>query len=168
MNIFAKHLAVLPAAALAFVLPVAAPTMAGEKSDAIVVTSKAAMKEWQVATTKKINRSLARAPIPNNSRPNNSIVQIRFNISADGKPENVELLQGNGNWAARSSARYAVRRLSGLDQVPVNNPQNAQFLANIIFASGLDSHEELKAKLKKSEAARIAASPGDTTILLGG
>ncbi|MEM8724571.1 MAG: hypothetical protein AAGE86_03525 [Pseudomonadota bacterium] len=168
MNTFTKFTPI-PLAAFAMALTFTAPVAAGEKSDGIVVTSQVAMEEWQAATTADINRSLTRAPIPNNRRPNNSIVQIAFTLGDDGKAENIEVLSGNGNWAARKSATYAIRRLNNLDQVPVTNARNAEFLANIIFASSPEKHKALKAKLKKSEAARLAAADGNNEyILLGG
>ncbi|WP_298471234.1 hypothetical protein [uncultured Erythrobacter sp.] len=169
MNTLTKHLAVLPAAALAFAIPFAAPALAGEKSDGIVVTSQAAMEEWQAATTARINRSLKNAPIPNNSRPNDAVVQVTFTLGADGKAEDIEVLRGNGNWAARKSATYAVRRLNDLDTVPVNNADGAQFLANIFFASSMEVHKQLKADLNKTLGAQLAAADGDSEyILLGG
>jgi len=169
MNTFTKHLAVLPAAALAFTLPFAAPAMAGENSDGIVVRSQAALEEWQAATTKDINRSLKHARIPRNAFPNNAVVQVTFTLGADGKPENVAFLRGSGNWVARKVAMYAVRRLDDLDKVPVTNPQNAQFLANIFFASDKATHKQLAAQLEKAERTRIAAAGGEEEyILLGG
>ncbi|MDJ0642941.1 MAG: hypothetical protein QNJ15_08995 [Erythrobacter sp.] len=159
----------LPVAALGLALPFSAPAVAGEKSDGIVVTSMAKMKEWQAETTKDINRSLRSAPIPNSSRPNKAVVQIAFTLGADGKPDNIEVLDGRGNWAARRAASYAVRRLNDLDQVPVTNPADAQFLANIFFAGTAEDYKELKAQLKKSEARRLAAADGEEEyILLGG
>ena len=159
----------LPAAAFALALPFSAPAIAGEKSNDIVVTSMAKMKEWQAETTRDINRSLRQVPLPNRARPNNSVVQITFTLGADGKAENIEMLRGNGNRAARKAASYAIRRLNDLAQVPVTNAQNAQFLANIIFASTPEAHRKLKAALKKSEAKRLAASDGDEQyVLLGG
>lgn len=167
MNTFAK-LACSSAAALALALPFATSAVAGEKSDDIVVSS-AAMKEWQAETTKDLNRALGRVSVPVSTRPNSAIVQVAFTLGADGKAENVELLDGQGNWAARRIAVNAVKRLNDLDTVPVRNPEDAQFLANIIFASTHERHKELAAKLWKSERARIAAAGGnDTTILLGG
>lgn len=161
--------AALPAAAFALALPVATPAIAGEKSESIVVTSKAKMAEWKAETTKDINRSLRSAPIPDSSRPNTAVVQIAFTLGEDGKADNIEVLEGRGNWAARRTAAYAVRRLNDLDQVPVTNAENAQFLANIFFASTPEDYKELKAQLKKSEAKRMAAAEGDNEyILLGG
>ncbi len=95
---------VLPASAFALAIPFAAPAAAGDKSEDIVVTSKAKMAEWQAATTKDINRSLRAAPIPNSSRPNTSVVQIAFTLGEDGKADNIEVLDGSGNWAARRAA----------------------------------------------------------------
>lgn len=161
--------ATLPVAAFALALPFAAPALAGEKSDGIVVTSQAKMDEWKAETTKDINRSLVNAPIPNNSRPNTAVVQIAFTLGDDGKPNNIEVLDGRGNWAARKAATYAVRRLDDLDQVPVTNAQNARFLANIFFAGTPEDYKALKTQLKKSEAQRLAAADGeDEYILLGG
>ncbi|MEL6529399.1 MAG: hypothetical protein AAFQ27_05520 [Pseudomonadota bacterium] len=169
MNTFTKRLALLPAAALAFTLPMSAPAMAGEKSEGIVVRSQAALEQWQADTTSDINRSLKFARIPPSTRPNDAVVQITFTLGADGKPDNIELLNGDGNWAARKAAMYAVRRLNNLDEVPVGNAQNAQFLANIFFASSKDVHKQLAAKLAQTERTRIAAAGGENEyILLGG
>ena len=160
---------VLPASAIALALPFAAPAVAGEKSDGIVVTSMAKMEQWQADTTKDINRSLKNAPIPIHARPNSSVVQITFTLGEDGKADNIEVIDGNGNWAARKAATYAVRRLNDLESVPVTNKQNAQFLANIFFASDAEDHKRLKLALKKSEAQRLAAAGGEEEyILLGG
>lgn len=168
MNTFTK-LACSSAAALTLAFSAVTPAMAGETSDDIVVKSKAAMKQWQAETTKDLNRALARAPAARKVRPNEAIVQVTFTLGADGKAHDVTLLDGNGNWAARKAALYAVRRLDGLDAVPVKNPEGAQFLASIVFANSYEMHDELTAKLWKSERARIAAAGGtDTTILLGG
>ncbi len=168
MNTLTKY-ALLPASAFALALPFSVPASAGDKSEDIVVTSPAKMAEWQSATTKDINRSLKNAPIPTHARPNSSVVQITFTLGENGKPDNIEVLNGNGNWAARKTAAYAVRRLDGLDQVPVTNAQNAQFLANIFFASTPEDYKALKMALKKSEAKRLAAADGeDEYILLGG
>ncbi|MGB3469198.1 MAG: hypothetical protein WBA51_00065 [Erythrobacter sp.] len=127
------------------------------------------MKDWQAETTKDLNRALARAPLPRKIVPNNAIVQVAFTLGADGKADNIEVVNGNGNWAARKTAVHAVRRLDNLASVPVANPKSTKFLANVIFASTPRIHDELAAKLWKSEARRIAASTeDDNTIVLGG
>ncbi len=167
-----KTVAKITAAAVcaaAFALPLAAPAIAGEKSADIVVRSAAAMEQWQAETTKDINRALAREPLAQKVHPNNSIVEVAFTMGEDGRADNVVVLKGNGNWAARRAAKYAVQRLDSLDQVPVSNPDNARFLAQIVFADDKQTHRQLTAQLRKSNAYRFAnANNGENVILLGG
>ena len=168
MNIL-KNFAAAAACAAALALPLAAPVAAGEKSDDIVVRSAAAMEQWQADTTRDINRSLARMPLAQKVHPNNAIVEVAFTLGDDGRADNIVVLKGDGNWAARRAAKYAVRSLDTLDEVPVRNRENARFLAQIVFADNLDTHETLTARLEKSNTARFAEAQGDDNpILLGG
>ncbi len=165
---------VTAAAALALAMPFAAPVSANPAATAtnsqeIVVKSRAAMEEWQAETTKDLNRALARVPLARKVLPNNAVVQVAFTLGEDGKPDNIEVLRGTGNWAARKTAELAVRHLDNIASVPVANPQDANFIANVIFASTPRKRDELAAALWESEARRIAASdPDRNTIVLGG
>ena len=168
MNTFTKF-ASAAACAAALSLPLAAPAWAGEQNDDIVVTSPAAMEQWQAETTKDLNRALAREPLSRKVRPNNSIVEVAFTMGADGRAENVEVIYGNGNWAARRAAKYAVNSLDTLDSVPVTNREDARFLASIIFANDKETHDEIAAKRDRKHAERFAAAGGrNEYILLGG
>ncbi|QUL37033.1 hypothetical protein [Erythrobacter sp. JK5] len=166
MNRLNKSLA-LPAAAFALAVSFAAPAAAGKSQD-IVVTSHAAMQEWQQETTRDLNHALTRAPVARTVRPNDAVVQITFTLGEDGKAENLEVLDGKGNWAARKAAIYAVKRLDGLGDVPVYNPESAQFLANIIFASNREIHDQLAAKATSEMRERYAQAESERYILLGG
>ncbi len=156
--------------ALPFAVPASAnPATAASSSQEIVVNSRVAMDEWQSETTKDLNRALFRAPLVRKVHPNNSVVQVTFTLGDDGKATNIEVLDGAGNWAARKTAVFAVKRLDALASVPIANPQDANFIANVIFASTPRMRDELAAKLRQSEARRIAASGGEeNTIMLGG
>ncbi len=173
MNTYTK-LACSTAAALSLALLVAVPASANPvtaagSSQEILVNSRAAMEEWQAETTKDLNRALGRVPLARKVVPNNAVVQVAFTLGADGMADNIEVLDGRGNWAARRTAAQAVRQLDDLASVPVANPQKAKFIANVIFASTPRKRDELAAKLWKSEASRIAASKDvETTIMLGG
>jgi hypothetical protein len=166
-NFFANIAGAAALAAIAAV-PLSAPAAAGENSDDIIVISTKAMKQWQAETTRDLNRALERAPFARSVLPNDAIVQVAFTLGEDGRAQDVTVLSGNGNWAARKAARYAVQQLDTLGDVPVMSPQGTPFLANIIFASDVETHEKLAEQLVRSESARIAAAGGeDPYVLLG-
>lgn len=167
MNMFAKF-ATATALAATLTLPLAAPAAAGEKSDDIVVSSNAAMAKWQDTATNQLNRMLARAPMARSYAPNETIVQVTFSIDADGDPQDITVLDGDANWGARQTALYAIKRLSSLSQVPVRNPQNAKFLANLIFAQDAATHRQLAAKLDASTRTRLAEAGGEESYILLG
>ncbi len=163
-----KATSALGAIAAALTLTFVAPAFAGEPSD-IVVRSDAAMTNWQESTTADLNRSLARDPIARKVRPNKSYVEVSFTLGADGKADNIAVTGGNGNWAAKRSARYAVRTLDTLDEVPVANPQGARFLASIVFADNERDYREMSALASARRTARFASiAQEDRPILLGG
>lgn len=165
------------AVAAAISLTLVAPVSAGEKapdtaaahSAPIVVHSQKAMEQWQADTTRDLNRALTRDPVARKVHPNNSIVEVAFRLGNDGKPENVRVVDGNGNWAARRAAKHAVRTLGTLGSVPIATPEGTRFLASIIFADTMEMHDKLAAKAAGSRAMRFAASDGeDQPILIGG
>lgn len=167
MTILKKTAAALVCAALT--LPLASPAVAGEGAPDFVVQSEAAMKTWQKETTKDLNRYLQGAPVPVGTKLRSSIVQVRFTLDERGKAKNIEVVGGDGNGTAKRVARYAVRRLGNLNEVPIRKPQSAQFLANIIFADNPEQHSQLIAQLARGESSRFAlVSPDENTILLGG
>jgi hypothetical protein len=160
------RLTLTPALALAAMLPLASAAQAGERDAPIVVTSPEKMKAWQADTTRTLNRAIDCAVRRDASRPAAGIVQLTFDMGADGKPENVKLLSHSSNWTGVNSAKAAVRRLD-VSEVPVTNAGSARFLANIIFASDAAQHRELAQELARAERARMAAG-GEDLILLGG
>ncbi|GMN03516.1 energy transducer TonB [Erythrobacter sp. MTPC3] len=153
-------------------LTFAAPAFAGEPKEqtSIVVRSAAAMEKWQDETTKDLNRALGHAPIRQTMVPNEGIVEVAFTLGADGRAENVEVLKGKGNWAARKAATYAVTRLRSLSDVPVSAPKDVRFIASIIFADDRAAHRKLAEQVQQKRAAqRFAYAEGETNvILLGG
>lgn len=153
--------------ALGAALLLAVPaSVAADHSD-IVVQPSPALQDWQQDTSKQLNRALDRGGsqyTPFRSA-NNSIVQIGFTLGEDGRPDDVQVYDGDGNWAAKRAARRAVKSLAGLDQVPVANPQNVQFLANIIFADNERIHDRLEKRLQQMEAARLASSGPERTYV---
>ncbi|MBV7265286.1 hypothetical protein [Erythrobacter ani] len=159
------------ALAAALALPFSAPAHAGDKpaaaSDDIVVRSASAMEQWQKETTQDLNRALEREPISRKVRPNNAIVDVAFTMGADGSAEDIRVLDGKGNWAARRVARHAVGKLDTLSDVPVVNPEGKKFLARIVFADNLEIKKQLYAEMKRSQPERFAAGKSKY-ILLGG
>ncbi|EAQ28812.1 hypothetical protein NAP1_14473 [Erythrobacter sp. NAP1] len=157
--------AIAPAAALAAALAFAAPA-AAEHSDAIVVTSPEKFAEWRENANATLDRALQREPARRNLRPASGIVQLTFEMGDDGKPANVELVSNTGDGASARTAKHAIRWLGDMSDVPVADAENAQFLANIIFAESPREYRELNAELQRTERARVAA--GDDFITLGG
>ena len=152
----------------AILVAIPASALASQNGDDIIVRSQAALEEWRKDTSSDLNRLLARTDIVKRGKPNNAIVQVTFDIGEDGKAENIQLYNDEGNWAAERHAIYAVKRLRGLDEVPVTNPQDAQVLANIIFSSNRMNHDRLFERLEKMERARMASKDeASTYIALG-
>lgn len=168
MNTVTKFL-FAPAIAFAVALPVATPALADEGSDDIVVRSQSEMERWQADTTRSLNRALTRNPLERTATPSSGIVQVLFTLGDDGRASDIEVHNSSADWVAERSAVFAVRRLSNLDEVPVTNSDNVQFLANIIFAEDRSEYVELAEALKKSERARLASDTAESDyIALGG
>ena len=161
--------ATIAAASLAATLSLSSPAYAGENSDTILVTSPEKMAAWKAEANDVLDRALQREPRRRNLLPGSGLVQLTFEMGDNGKPANIDLLSNSGNGASARTARLAVRWLRDLSDLPVANPQDAKFLANIIFADDQREYRELAAELNRSEAARIAAG-GETSqyIALGG
>ena len=153
------------AAAVLATVPVG--LLASEDSDDIIVRSQSAMEKWQAETTRDLNRYLRARPTTSFSQPGNAIVQVSFSIGDDGAADDIALYKSSGNPAANGMAKRAIGRLTNLHTVPVGNPKEARFLANIVFADSERSYDRLVDKLEKSERQRLASKgPARTYIAL--
>jgi hypothetical protein len=149
----------LTARTLGAALLLSVPAVVAADHSDIVVQPSPALDQWQADTSQDLTRALQRRGTQYSRQPaNNAIVQVTFAIGENGKPSEVEVYDGDGNWAANRIARRAVRTLQDLDQVPVSNPQNVQFLANIIFSDNERIHGQLVERLEQMEAERMASS----------
>lgn len=168
MNSFAKF-AFAPVLALGMTLPLAVPASAGESTEDIVVRSQIEMERWQEDTTRSLNRALVRNPLERSASPSSGIVQVRFTMDENGRADDITLHSSSADWVAERIALSAVRRLGNLDEVPVSNAGDVQFLANIIFASDRNEQTELAKKLARSERARLASGTAESDyVALGG
>lgn len=149
----AKFVPIFAAAAL-FAVPMHA---SAQEQDVIEVRATAALAAWQKEAGASLDRSLARAPSLRGGRANEAIVQVAFEIGANGKAHNMRLLDGEGNAAARQAALYAVRSLDTLDQVP-SMGANRTFLANVILHDSPASGRQLAQRLVKSERLRLSGN----------
>ncbi|GMN03514.1 hypothetical protein [Erythrobacter sp. MTPC3] len=143
-------------AAMLLAMPVNA--VASDDSDDIVVRSQPAMEKWQKATARQLNRVLERTGHTYRGRPDNAIVQVTFTLGPDGRAKDLQFYNDEGNQYARHVAVRAVRRLRDLNQVPVSDPQDIEFLANIIFADNKLIEGRLMERLVSMERARFASS----------
>lgn len=138
------------------VMPV---TVAAENGDDdIVVSSGSATQKWQQRTTAQLNRALVREPM--GATTENAIVQITFTLGEDGKAANPQFYNREGSSLERSMAKRAIMSLDTLADVPVADPSEVRFLANIIFANDARSHAKLQARLRKMEQKRLASRDG--------
>lgn len=143
----------LPAAAL-LALPV--PSYAQDVQDTIEVRASSPLQQWQARTTDALNRNLTRAPAMQKGFANDSIVQIAFTVDEKGRASDMRILPGDGNYTARRSAAFAVRRLHTLASMP-GDSEGRNVLANIIFYDDEHSLRELEERLFASEMARMAS-----------
>jgi hypothetical protein len=146
-------------ASLIFALPVTASP--ADADDDIVVVSAGAMQKWQQETNARLDRALQVAA-PRDAVTGNSIVQITFTRGPDGKPENPQFYNREGNWTERWIARRAVQSLDNLGEVPVVEAGQVRFLANVIFADDYHNLRKLRSRLEVMERERLAAPAANT------
>ncbi|WP_209348844.1 energy transducer TonB [Pontixanthobacter sp. CEM42] len=144
--------------------PIAANAGATPSQD-IVVRSQSAMEQWASDTTRDLNRQLNIGAKHKNLGSAQGIVQVRFETDASGKPVNLEVYRSSGNPTADRTATWAVRRLDGLNDAPVNNAAGARFQANIIFANTRADKQRFVAELATSERVRLARSVAESEVI---
>jgi hypothetical protein len=159
-------LAVLAASAIGASLLLAVPVTASDAGggDDIVVVSAGAMQKWQQETSARLDQAL-RVAAPRDAATGNSIVQISFTRGPDGKPQNPQFYNREGNWTERWIARRAVQSLDNLDEVPVIETGEVRFLANVIFADDYHNLEKLRDRLEVMERERLAAGDARSKYL---
>ncbi len=160
------NLKTLTGRALGAALLLSVPAAVSADHD-IVVQPSPELTQWQQETSTDLSRALERSSAVQfgQQRINNSIVQVAFRIGEDGRPDSIQVLDGNGNFGAKRVAKRAVRSLDNLDAVPVANAQNVQFLANIIFADNERIHDRLEQRLQEMEATRLASAGPERTYI---
>lgn len=153
--------------AAALGLAAVSPAIAGEEP--IVVHSQAAMEQWSADVTHSLDRRLANAERQLRVKPVSGIVQLRFTLDSDGKPQAFETISSSGDRDTDTVARLAVRGLKQLDEAPVATADNQAFIANVIFANDREEEAKFVAKLAKMEGARLAMdTDGPRAISFGG
>ena len=165
MNTNTQKSSIARAIGAAILLAVPIGALASDEGSDIIVQPTFAMDQWQEETTHDLNRALSKGGVRFRGEPNSAIVQITFSLGEDGKADDVRLYNDDGNWFAKRIALRAVKRLDNLDEVPVDNPQDVQFLANIIFANDERTQERLSRRLAESEAERMATAGKARTYL---
>ena len=165
-NIYNTPLASRLAAAIVLLaVPLGASASMADDQD-IVVRSDKALEEWKAEITSDLDKSLRHPSLNRRGMlPRESIVQVAFTLDAEGDADDVRIYSTDGNSAANHIAVRAVKRLRNLDEVPVTNPQETKFLANIIFANSERSFERLSERLQASERQRIAAEGSKRTYI---
>lgn len=138
--------------------------VAADDSDDIVVSSSGPLQQWQQKASARLDRALRNVSTMNNDT-SNAIVQIAFTSGPDGRAANPQVVYNDGSWMERRIATQAVSRLGDLDKVPVAQPGEAKFLANIIFAEDRAALEKQRDKLATMESARLASKGERSTYI---
>lgn len=160
-----SKLLVLPLLAASFI-PMQAAAQS-QPQETIEVRATSPMIDWQHKTTEALERGLARAASQYGSDLNESVVQVAFQIGADGKAKSAKVLPGDGNNAARRTALNAIKRLDTLDEIPVAAPVGRNVLANIIFYRSAAARDRLEDELAASEQQRLSSADGIRFIAIG-
>ncbi|WP_435416734.1 energy transducer TonB [Parerythrobacter aurantius] len=139
------------------------PALAESGQDEIVVSPARAMEDWRQSISRNLNRHLDNAVERLGSAPDSGIVQLRFKLDEAGRPVAMQTYRSSGSLAGDRAARWAVRRLDGLDRGPVARTPDTVFQANIIFAGSRAERLELADRLAWMERERLAR--GDTAVV---
>ncbi len=154
-------------ATLAAALSMAAIVPAMADDEPILVHSQAAFAQWQADVTNSLDRRLVSAERSSRLTPESGIVQLRFTLDENGKPQGIRTVTSSGDWSTDRVAISAVRGLNQLDEAPVANVQGQTFQANIIFAKSEAQRDKLAAKLATMETARLARGETSGVISFG-
>ena len=151
---------------LAAALSVAAfsPAIAGEQGT-IVVESESAMQEWQQDVGRSLDRRLVAVAKQTRIGTVSGIVQLRFTLDVSGKAQDIEVLNGSGDFRTDLVAKRAVRGLSQLAEAPVADASSQTFQANIIFADDEVTYSKLAKALAKSEKVRMAQADSERGVI---
>ena len=136
-------------------LAVPAGAIAQDRQDTIEIRAISPLEQWQNETNRVLNKALDRAPSLRDGAANEAVVQVAFEVGADGRANNMRVLPGNGNLAAQRAARYAIRKIDTLGAIPAKDV-GRPILANIFFYDNEGSYHRLKKELASSEVRRGA------------
>ena len=156
-----KRLAILSAASALAVTLLAVPGMSQE----IVVSSTRSTDVMIEQVNADLDRQLNIASRRDRQLIGAGIAIVRFQCDENGKPDNVALFRRSGDRAVDRTAMRAVSKLSTLHPLPASLEKDQLFQANIVLAQDYVTLDRLSKKLEREEAARIASSPGERTVL---
>ncbi|GAA4049102.1 energy transducer TonB family protein [Parerythrobacter jejuensis] len=141
------------------------PAMAGSGQQEIVVSPSSAMEEWRADVSRDLGRNLVLAERWAKHNPDSGIVQVRFQLDAKGRPANMQTYRSSGSVSTDRAARWAVRRLSDLDQGPAQASAGQVFQANIIFADSAAQKAHYAEKLAYIERRRLASAAAERGVI---
>jgi len=151
--------------AIALSVATVSPAIAESEQDQIIVSSSTAMENWRGDISRDLGRNLELAERWAKYNPEPGIVQVRFQLDADGRPTDMVTYRSSGSVSTDRAAMWAVRRLNDLDQAPAASSKGATFQANIIFAETTVQKEKLSEKLAWIERKRLASAAGEANIV---
>lgn len=93
------------------------------------------------------------------------IAQIRFQAGEDGRPHAVTVYRSSGDNRYDRAAVRAIKGLTSLSPAASDVLPNQTIQANIIVARSQSELDRLSKRLARDEAARLASSPRERTVL---
>lgn len=127
-----------------------------------------AFEDWEHSITAELSAALEDICSAPSYQPNNAIVQVEFGLDRQGRPTDFSVLPGDGNWGARSASTEALKRLEGVANVPVNDPLERRFIANIVFFADPTERVRLTSELKRRHSRYLTMRQAqDRPFMLG-
>ncbi|NNC58896.1 MAG: hypothetical protein HKO05_02755 [Erythrobacter sp.] len=156
--------ALVATAAVALSVTALSPAIA-QSADEILVTPSGAMQNWRADVSRDLSRQLDQAESFAKYNPQPGIVQVRFTLDDNGRPVGMGTYRTSGSISSDRAARWAVRRLTNLDDVPVRVKPGTTFQANVIFAETPAQRDQLAKKLAWIESKRLANASAEAGVI---
>lgn len=138
------------ALAVTGLMAAAAPAKRSEKN--IVVKAPVTLVEWSSGVSKQLD-GILRYPNPGvGQMPPSGLASVRFQCSEDGRPAAVTLSRKSGSRDLDREALRVVSHLKTLHPLPPGIRHDQLYVANILFATSMESYHRQLAALQKEAA----------------
>ncbi|MFA7587754.1 MAG: TonB family protein [Novosphingobium sp.] len=150
---------------LATLVPAHADPAQNIYENVVVATPNRSLQAWQGTVSRELSANL-RYPRPLGLASNDSdFVTVRFRCGDDGQPVDLTIAHKSRHGQFNGAAMRAVSRLGSLHPLPAGVALGQTFQANLVFAVDKESLDHQFARLRQSEAARMASSGAERQVI---